>query len=88
MKEKLAPKELTPQELEQHIQELFVGYAYRKMSYHMERKEIFLLFDYPDSLDSRKFQEKAVQFQKITGWTCFQRLWKNSGRKQGTGVRS
>lgn len=67
--EKLAPKELTQQELQPYIQELFDGYAYRKISYHMGSRELFLLFDYPDSVDQQAFQEKAARFQEITGWS-------------------
>lgn len=65
----LAPKELTPQELELYVKKLFDGYACRKMSYHMDRREILLQFDYPDSLDHQGFQKKALQFQELTGWS-------------------
>lgn len=67
--EALKPKELTMQDLEPYIRELFADYDYRKIGYHREQREILLLFDYPDSLDSKDFQSKANVFQERTGWT-------------------
>lgn len=67
--EALAPKELTIQELEQQIQTLFSASTYRKISYHTEKKEVLLQFDYPDSQDPELFQKKAAQFKAATDWT-------------------
>ena len=67
--EALRPKELTIQDLEPHIQELFTEYNCRKVSYHRDRREVLLLFDYPDSVPEDSFQKKAEIFQKQTGWT-------------------
>ncbi len=64
----LAPKELTIQELEVHVQKLFQETGYRKISYHSSRKEVVLQFDYPDSQDMQAFQKKAEQFHTATGW--------------------
>lgn len=65
----LAPKELTIQDVEIKIQELFAGFAYRKIGYYSEKREAVLLFNYPDSIDRALFQEKAEIFKKQTGWT-------------------
>lgn len=65
----LAPKELTQQELAEQIDACFAGCPYRKISYHNDRKEVLLQFDYPDSLDTTDFQVKAADFTNATGWT-------------------
>lgn len=62
------PKELTMQELEQRILALFQEFPYRKISFHLERKEVLLQFDYPDSQDMETFQEKSDIFAGETGW--------------------
>lgn len=66
--EALAPKELTMQDLEQKILAIFEGYAYRKIGYHLERKEVLLQFDYPDSQDMEDFRGKAEIFSEETGF--------------------
>lgn len=66
--EALEPKELTMQELEQKIVAIFEEYAYRKISYHIERKEVSLQFDYPDSQNMEDFQKKAELFNQETDW--------------------
>ncbi len=68
--EALLPKELTMQELEQKIQSIFSGYAYRKIGYHYDRKEVLLQFDYPDSQNIEDFREKAEAFAASTGWAA------------------
>ncbi len=62
----LAPKEITVQELEQKIHEIFAGYEYRKISYYKDRKEVLLQFDYPDSVDREEFEKKADAFREAT----------------------
>lgn len=64
----LAPKEMTIQDVEAQIQEIFAGLAYRKIGYYPERREAVLMFDYPDSIDRQLFGEGAGEFQKRTGW--------------------
>lgn len=66
----LAPKELTQQELAAQINACFAGCAYRKISYHNDRREVLLQFDFPDSLDAADFQAKASDFTNMTGWTA------------------
>lgn len=66
----LAPKEITQQELAAQVEAVFSGYPYRKISYHRERKEVLLQFDYPDAQDAKAFQEQAAQFENATGWTA------------------
>ncbi|MDE6620137.1 MAG: hypothetical protein K2K74_06555 [Lachnospiraceae bacterium] len=65
----LAPKEKTIQDVEIQIQEIFVEFAYRKIGYYPDRREVILLFDYPDSIDRELFQKGADEFQERTGWT-------------------
>lgn len=64
----LAPKELTIQELEASVQSLFSGYPYRKLSFHRERRELLMQFDYPDSQAPDSFQKAAEAFTADTGW--------------------
>ncbi len=66
--EALAPKELTMQELELKILNIFQEYPYRKIGYHFDRKEALMQFDYPDGQDMENFQEKARIFASETGW--------------------
>lgn len=68
VEEALAPKELTQQELAVQAELAFSGFAYRKISYHMAKKEILLQFDYPDSQDQEEFHKKAEAFTGATGW--------------------
>ncbi|MDE7478955.1 MAG: hypothetical protein K2M91_13605, partial [Lachnospiraceae bacterium] len=65
----LAPKEKTIQDVEVQIQEIFAGFAYRKIGYYPERREVVLQFDYPDSIDKALFEKGAGNFQERTGWT-------------------
>lgn len=65
----LAPKEMTIQDVEVQIQEIFAGFGYRKIGYYPERREVVLQFDYPDSIDRDSFGEGAGAFQERTGWT-------------------
>lgn len=67
--EALAPKELTIQELEKYVQTIFSEYPYRKISYHRDRKEVLLQFDYPDVQDSEIFQKNAAAFTAATDWS-------------------
>lgn len=65
----LEPKELTQQELTQRIEASFAEYPYRKISYHVQRKEITLQFDYPDRQAGPEFERLAEQFQQRNGWS-------------------
>lgn len=67
--ESLAPKELTIQDIEEYIKNIFCEYNYRKISYHTNVKEILLLFDYPDTLNMDIFSRMAEKFHSETGWT-------------------
>lgn len=67
--EALAPRELTQQKLADKIQAVFGDYNYRKISYHNEKQEVMLQFDYPDSQDTENFLKKATAFTNATGWT-------------------
>ena len=64
----LKPKEPTVQELEQQVQAIFSGYGFKKIGYHMDRKEIQLQFDYPDVVDREEFQKAAENFRESTGF--------------------
>lgn len=64
----LAPKELTQQELSLAVEKIFGEFPYRKISYHNDRKEAFLQFDYPDAQDQALFLEAAAAFETATGW--------------------
>lgn len=67
--EALAPKERTIQELETYVRTLFPDCGCRKISFHKDRKEVMLQFDYPDSQDPADFAEKAAAFAAQTDWT-------------------
>lgn len=69
VKEALAPKELTIQELEKQVQTFFSEFPYRKISYYCDRKEVLLQFDYPDAQDKNRFQNAATLFTAETNWT-------------------
>lgn len=62
----LAPKDITVQELEQKIREIFSGCEYWKISYYRDRKEVLLQFDYPDSVNREEFERKADAFREAT----------------------
>ena len=64
----LAPKELAQQELSAQVEKIFSIFPYRKISYHNDRKEIILQFDYPDVQDQQSFAEAAAAFTEVTGW--------------------
>lgn len=70
VKEALAPKELTQQEVSVQIEAAFPGLSYRKISYHSEHRKVLLQFDYPDAQDKEDFQKKAQVFTDATGWTA------------------
>ncbi|MCD8105120.1 MAG: MBL fold metallo-hydrolase [Lachnospiraceae bacterium] len=59
---------MTPQRLQQEIEQCFAGFPYRKISYFMEKEEVQLLFDFPKEVEDR-FDEAARQFQERTKWT-------------------
>ncbi len=70
VKQALAPRELTQQDLTEQAEIYFSGYSYRKISYHGSQKSILLQFDYPDAQDVQDFQKKAEAFYQATGWTA------------------
>ncbi|MCI9440484.1 MAG: MBL fold metallo-hydrolase [Ruminococcus sp.] len=70
VKEALAPKELTQQEVSAQIEAAFHGFSYRKLSYHGGQRKVLLQFDYPDAQDMEDFQKKAQVFADATGWTA------------------
>ncbi len=70
VKEALAPKELTQQEVALQIEATFPGLSYRKISYHAEQRKVLLQFDYPDAQDMETFQKQAEFFSDATGWTA------------------
>ncbi|MCD8012375.1 MAG: MBL fold metallo-hydrolase [Lachnospiraceae bacterium] len=60
---------MTPQRLQQEIEECFDGFPYRKISYFMEKEEVLLLFDFPREVEER-FDRAAELFWERTGWTA------------------
>lgn len=68
--ELLSPKELTQQELSAQAAEIFEDFPYRKISYHNDRREIILQFDYPDAQDKDAFQAASDAFCEATGWAA------------------
>lgn len=65
----LAPKELTQQELSAQVEKIFGDFPYRKISYHNDRKEVILQFDYPDAQDKQALAEAAAAFtEAAAGW--------------------
>lgn len=64
----LAPKEITPQQLETSIQRLFSDFPYKKISFHRERRKVLLNFDFPDSVDMASFEGCAAAFCEETQW--------------------
>lgn len=69
--ELLSPKELTQQELSAQAAKIFEGFPYRKISYHNDRREIILQFDYPDAQDKDAFQAASDAFCEATGWAAY-----------------
>ena len=70
VEQELSPREMTQQELALKIESFFGDLSYRKISYHNDRKEILLQFDYPDSQDEDTFLKKAEAFAALTGWNA------------------
>lgn len=66
----LSPKELTQQELAAQAEKAFGLFSYRKISYHNDRREIILQFEYPDAQDQEEFESAAASFAEATGWTA------------------
>ena len=66
--EATAPRELTIQELEQRVQKAFPGYEYRKLSYYPDKREVWMQFDYPDSIDAEGFRKSADIFCTSSDW--------------------
>ena len=66
----LMPKEPTIQDIENLAKKVFAGYAYRKLGYHTDTKELILSFDYPDSQHMEQFDQNAEQFFQETGWAA------------------
>lgn len=64
-----APKALTIQEIEKLVKLLFEDFPYKKISYHVEKQEIVLTFDYPDNQNRELFKEQADLFADRTGWS-------------------
>lgn len=64
----LSPKELTQQELAVQVENAFEQFPYRKISYHNDRREIILQFDYPDARNQEEFKAAAAAFSETTGW--------------------
>ncbi len=67
-RQNLAPKELTPQELEEKIKCIFEGFCFKKISFHREQRQVILNFDFPDTIDQNRFLSQADLFYKETGW--------------------
>lgn len=67
IKEDLKPKELTQQELMERVDEKFKDFDYKKISVLLERKEIILNFDFPQSVDSN-IEKIIADFYKETEW--------------------
>lgn len=66
VKKNLEEKELTPQQLEVHVKELFEGYSFKKISFRIEEKSIILNFDFPQAVPD--MEERQQQFKDLTGW--------------------
>lgn len=63
----LITKELTPQQLTQVIENLFVDYNYKKISFMNEKKMVRLIFDFPDGVDSQ-INQVFEEFVAQTRW--------------------
>ncbi|MCD7957660.1 MAG: MBL fold metallo-hydrolase [Lachnospiraceae bacterium] len=72
---------MTPQRLQQEIEQCFAGFPYRKISYFMEKEEVQLLFDFPKEVEDR-FEVAARQFHERTGWTAQRSLEPNEHAMQ------
>lgn len=68
VREFLAPKELTVQQIEEMIRHSFSAFPYKKISYHRESREAVLNFDFPDAVDHDAFYACAPEFSEKSGW--------------------
>lgn len=66
----LSPRELTQQELSAQAEKAFGQFPYRKVSYHNDRREIMLQFNFPDAQDQKAFEAAAASFTEATGWAA------------------
>ena len=66
----LSPRELTQQELSIQVEKAFGQFPYRKISYHNDRREVILQFDYPDAQNQKEFEAAAADFTDATGWSA------------------
>ncbi len=63
-----APKEITVQQLEELIRQLFSGFPYKKISFYREKREVLLNFDFPDAVAYTDFDACAAAFSEKSGW--------------------
>lgn len=68
VKENLAPKVKTNQEIEAAIREYFPTLPYKKIGYYPASQKAVLTFDYPDAVDSNLFLTQAREFTRASGW--------------------
>lgn len=68
VQKKLLPRELTQQELSDHISRCFEDFDCKKISYHTDKKEVVLNFDYPDAIDDDLFLQRSREFTDCTKW--------------------
>ncbi len=59
---------MTPQRLQEKIEQYFAGLPYKKISYFMEKEEVLLKFDFPYEV-REQFPKAAADFSEDTGWT-------------------
>ena len=67
IKEDLKPKELTQQELMNHVEEKFKDFEYKKISIMLDKREIILNFDFPQGVES-SINNIMDDFYKETEW--------------------
>jgi len=68
VRELLTPKEMTVQQIEEVVQDLFFGFPYKKISFHRESRKVLLNFDFPDAVDSSAFETHTGAFYEKSGW--------------------
>lgn len=68
VRENLAPKVKTNQEIEAFIREYFPTFPYKKIGYYPASQKVVLAFDYPDAVDKNAFLQQAQEFTKASGW--------------------
>ena len=68
IKEKLAPKEKTNQEIEAAVREYFSMFPYKKIGYYPAAPKAVLTFDYPDAIEKEHFSQQAEAFYQDTQW--------------------